>query len=327
MTTRRHSKSDPESGMILVLVLWLVAMMTVLVVALNAYARSSLSQAGIEADRLRNQLVLESGIDAAVGTILATPAQRRLLFAGTPASIDLGGGAKVEISITDASAFIDINRAEKDLIVTLPQHLDVPAGGGSAIADAITKWRDTVNPPDPASTEAQKGSQQQGQQRQTQGNAAGGGAQQADQQQPAPDGAPVTSHPGAFFSLAQLYAIPGVAAADVDKFLPFVGLYSKDGKVNPMAAPQTVLQSVPGLTPQQAAAIVAARAIGRADDPAVQQIVGALPKFLALNEPKSYVVTVKGLSGPGVLPGSLLKVVVVLEASGTPIYRVMNWSW
>lgn len=329
MNATRKPPADGERGMILVLVLWLVAMMTVLVVALNAYARTSLSLASIDADRLRNQMVLESGVDAGVGMILATPAPRRLLFAGRPATVDLGGGATVEISIIDAAAVVDINRADKTLIDSLAQHLDVTPAAGTAIADAINKWRDTVIPPDQAAAAGQGEAPQPGQtqavtQQQTGDQTAA--EAQPDKQQ-APETAQPSPRPGAFFALAQLYAIPGIAAADIDKFLPFIGLYSKDGKVNPMAASQTVLMSIPGLNARQAAAIMAARAAGRADDPGLVQMVGQLQKFLTLSEPKSYGVTVRGVSGPGVLPGGVLKAVVVLDASGGAIYRVINWSW
>lgn len=319
--------------MILLVVLWLVAMMTVLVVALNAYARNNVAMASIEADRLRAQMVLASGVDAAVGMILAVPDKQRSLFWGNPAAVDLGGGATVAIAITDASGFVDINRADNDLLKGLAQNVDVAPEAAAVITDAIGKWRDSVKPPDqqqaagqPAGAQLQNSNGQNDGQQGNTGDQGGATANQTDQGQP--EGTPPEqAGPGAFFSVAQLYSIPGVAARDIDKFLPFIGLYSKDGKVNPMAAPQTVLQSVPGMTAQQIAAIQSARQASRPDDPAVAQIVNQLKKFLAISEPKSFVIDVRGVAGPNVVPGSRLRAVVALDPSGTPLYRVLNWSW
>ena len=136
-----------------------------------------------------------------------------------------------------------------------------------------------------------------------------------------------TLPPGAFFSLSQLYSIPGVAAADIDKFLPLIGLYSKDGKINPMAAPLTVLQSIPNITPEQIGLFQQARESGRADGQALKQLVQQLNKFITLDEPKSFVVAVRGVSGPNVISGSRLTAVIALGGDAGSPYRVMSWSW
>jgi hypothetical protein len=94
-----------------------------------------------------------------------------------------------------------------------------------------------------------------------------------------------------------------------------------------MAAPQTVLQSIPGLTADQIGAVQAARALNRADDPGVAHLVSQLSKYLAIAEPKSFVISVRGVAGPGVVPGGRLRAVVTLDGSGSPIYRVLSWSW
>ena len=309
-----------ERGMILVVVLWAVAMMTVLVVALSVYAQKSLSLAGVDADRLRSGMALESGLDVGEAMIAVTKPEDRMFLDGTATTVDIGGERLVEVSVMDAAALVDINRASKDLLSGLGARLDVSADDAGAIVDAVVKLRD-ARQPKPAVGKQQALQQQQQQQDQ----------QQQDQQQQgnsaAGDNAAPQPMPGIFFNTAQIYGLPGANPAAVNKMLPFIGLYSSDGKVNPMAAPQEIMQSIPGLTGKEAEVLMDARKSRQANDESVQDILTRYKDFIALREAKAFVIEVRAVSGRGLIAGSRLRAVVIVNAAGKPPFRILSWSW
>ena len=81
---------DSRRGMILVIVLWSVALMTVVVVALSSLVQTGLSSAGLDADRLRSRMALEAGVEIGMAMVLARRAGERAYFEGTPVVTDIG---------------------------------------------------------------------------------------------------------------------------------------------------------------------------------------------------------------------------------------------
>jgi len=290
-------------GMILVVVLWATALMTVIVVALSAYSQKNVSLAGIEADRLRTGMALQAGVDVGEAMILARTSSDRVFFDGSPATADVGDGRLVEIAIMDAAGLVDINRAKRELIESLAARLDPSGGAVASIAEEIMKLREAHRP--------KNSSQQEPQRNEPSAN------QEASQPTPVAE----------FFSTSQLYGLQGATAEAADKLLPFVSLYSADGKVNPMAAPEIVMQSIPGLRLSEVGTLAAARKLRQWNSPEVQNILSQHPDFLAVVESRIFVLDVRVVSGRGVIAGSLLQATVALNETGNPPFQVLAWSW
>lgn len=94
-------------------------------------------------------------------------------------------------------------------------------------------------------------------------------------------------------------------------------VFNPTGEINPLAAPEQVLQAIPGLSDRDISDIAMARktAIG-ANDNRLQQLTQRLPGMLTLRQPSVFVVDVKIDAGPGVLPGSSAQAVVRLLPQG-----------
>jgi hypothetical protein len=127
--------------------------------------------------------------------------------------------------------------------------------------------------------------------------------------------------------VAQLYAIAGTEREAIDNLLPYVALYSHGGRVNPMAAPEPVLQSVPEMEAADIALLLEARVRRDAKNPELQRVIAKYEDFLTVAESSVYLVTVKAVSGGGLIAGSRLRATIVLDAGGPVPFRVLAWSW
>ena len=313
-------------GMILIVVLWAVSLMTLTVVAISALSQKSLSLAGAETDRMRSELVLEAGMAAAQALIMVEKPENRVYFNGSPQVLDLGSGRLVEISIRDASGLLDLNRAAPGLIEPFIKRNVGDQEAGGVLLNAINELR-----PDSATENGQDSStspQAQGVQAQRQaqpGQAAAAGTGQPTPEQTEKD---AQRPPPAFASIGQLYGIAGVPDEVLDKLLPLITLYSsQEGKVNPLAAPDQVLLSIPGLGAKELKLFETAREKRQWKTAAVEASLGALEKFLAIGTARSFVISVKLLKGSGIITASRLTASVVSDETGKQAFQVMAWSW
>jgi general secretion pathway protein K len=293
--------ASTERGMILVVVLWTVSLMTVVVVALSVYAQRSLSLAGVETSRLRTEMALKSGVEAGGAMLVGTKPNLRIFFDGRPVRADLGGGQLVDIGIRDATGLIDINRAQAPLLAGLFTRVSGSDADPEKFGEAIVAWRERhggVEKKPGAAAEVEEE-----------------GAKKPEEPPPV------------FFSLAQLYGIEGTNPAELDKMLPYISLYSHGGRINPMAAPEPVLQSVPDMEADDIAKLREARIRRNTENPGVQRILAKYENFLTVVESSVYLVTVKAVSGGGLIAGSRLEATIVLDTGGTVPFRVLAWSW
>jgi general secretion pathway protein K len=149
---KRIAGRNNESGMILLIVLWSVALMSVSVIALSAFAQKSASATGVDADVLRTRMALESGIAIGAAEILAAAPEDRVFFSGEAIASDVGGGRMVEVAVTDAAGFVDLNRADAKLIAAIAAAA-LPADRATAFVNGVTilrKARRKADAPDQA---------------------------------------------------------------------------------------------------------------------------------------------------------------------------------
>jgi type II secretory pathway component PulK len=298
--------------MILVIVLWTIAMMTIVVVALATYAQRSLSLAAIETSRLRTEMAIKSGVNAAGAMILATPAKQRLFADGTPVQVDLGATRVTEIAIRDATGLVDLNRAEAPLLAGLFTRVAESEADPEKFAEQLVAWRNKHGGKKP-----EDDTQDASATRQDDANEADQNEQQND----------LPTVPPPFFSTAQLYATGVADTPAIDRLMPYVALYSHGGRVNPMAAPEPVLRSVPEIAPADIALLRDAQSRRNADTPAVQAVISKYEDFLTLAESSVYLVEIRIAAGDGLIVGSRVRATIVLDAEGEAPYRVLAWSW
>jgi general secretion pathway protein K len=135
-----HSPSR-ERGAILVIVLWAIAMMTVVIAALGTNVRTSTGLAVSETRRLKTEMLLEGGIDIAAAALIASGDQILRLSDGHSAQVDLGRGNIMTMAIRDAGGLIDINRAEDAVMAGLIAHVTGSSETGKTMAQQIAQAR------------------------------------------------------------------------------------------------------------------------------------------------------------------------------------------
>ena len=330
---------DKSRGMILIVVLWAVAMMTVVVVALSAFSQKSITSASVEADRLRTEMALAAGIEVGKALIVAARPEDRIFLDGATLTTDIGDGRMVKIAVRDAAGLVDINRADPELIAELGTRLEPRIPGVQSILEEVMKLRaerakqaqetqPQDSPPQPTES-AGNPPGSQGNPPGTQGNPPGSeGNQPGSEGNPPGENTPPPYQPAVLISIQQLYGLEDADPAAVDKLLPLITLYSVDGKVNPMAAPVEILSAVPGLQPKDAAILAEARKLRQRDSEAVQEVLAAVPKFLGIGQAKVFNIAVAVISGSGVIAGSRVQTTALLEEGSTgPAFQFLSWSW
>lgn len=303
---RSHAASAAERGIILIAVLLAVAIMAVMVVATAALTRAGIGSEELEQRRLASHLALRSGVEAAKALILATPEDRRMYLDGDETAVDLGGGVTATVTLRDAAGFVDLNRSDPKLIEAVARFSGVGREAAEGLADRITQLRKEAAP-EPAGTPPQKAPAPSG--------AASGAAGAAAPAGTTPPKPPVV--PMIFLAVDQLPGLLDLPQEEAGALGAGLTVFNPTGEINPLAAPEQVLQAIPGLSDRDISDIAMARktAIG-ANDNRLQQLTQRLPGMLTLRQPSVFVVDVKIDAGPGVLPGSSAQAVVRLLPQG-----------
>jgi general secretion pathway protein K len=135
------SELRESRGVILIIVLWTVAMMTVVIAALSTNVRTSANLAGTETRRLKTEMLLEGGIDIAAAALMASGDNVRAVSDGHATNVELGKGNVAEMRIRDASGFVDINRAEDDFLAGLIARVTGSPETGKTTGQLISQWR------------------------------------------------------------------------------------------------------------------------------------------------------------------------------------------
>lgn len=315
-----------ERGIVLVAVLLAVAIMSVMVVAVTTLTRSGISSERLEERLLASRLALRSGLEGAKALIAATPMAQRALFDGTPMEMDLGQGIRVQLIIRDAAGLADINRADMKLlsaVLSSTLKADMAEGLSVQIEDmrkkAEEKPADQPEAKQPGPGEPPAGGQA----------APPTGIRQMEDSTGAAGEKPKPL-PAVFLSLDQMLGLAPTEAVDdkaVQALSASLTVFNPTARVNPLAAPPSLLGVIPGLTPQDIAAIDEARK-NRAwkENGRFVQILERLKPFLAVEDPSVFMIGVRLIDGPGVIAQSSAGAVVQLLEGGPLPFRTLSVS-
>ena len=317
MTSGNVSR-DGERGMILVVVLWTVALMTVVAVALAAYVQGNLSASATDLRQLRSELVLRSGINAAAAVILAMSEDERQFLAGDRRLLDLGGGREVEVTLSEATGRLDLNLAKADFITGLFNSALGSVQAGTALAGAVIDLRNRLVPQaaEPGKDDGKVG----GKAPRSVGAAASAPKPEADPKKP-------PQIPPVFQSPLQLLGLRGVEPATIGMLSGLVGVLSRDGKINPLSAPEAVLRAVPKLNDADLAAIMGARRRhDRASGP-VAAVIKAYPDYMSAEPSRAFIVTVRIIAGSGLIARSAASADILLTPDAAKPFQLIALSW
>lgn len=301
-------KGPGNRGIVLVAVLLAVAIMSVMVVALTSLTRAGIDSQRLEARLLATHFALRSGLEGAKALILATPSEQRAFFNGEAVVLDLGGGITAEVTVRDAAGLADLNRSDMPLIEAVLQERFPDQGRD--LAARITAWRK------PTAGEAKPVAAQRPQQQQKPGTAADDLAERKKA---------AAALPVVFQSVDQLQAL--IEEDGAEEGASAFTVFSPHGLINPLAAPDDVLQSIPGYSRQLRAAVDAARKVRKwKSDQRLTQALEQVKGIAAVEDPSVFVIGVRLLEGPGVIGGSRASAVVQAAETGGLPFRTLAVS-
>lgn len=297
-----------ERGVILIAVLLAVAIMAVMVVAGAALTRAGIGNEQLEQRRLASHLALRSGVEAAKALILATPEDQRLSLRGEEMPVDLGNGVMATVTLRDAAGLADLNRSDPKIIESVARFAGLGKAEADGLADRIAKLRKEAAPDKPGAPPPKVPANP---------GAAPGGATSGQSPAVGADKTKQPPPPIIFLSVDQMPDILGISAEDAKALGAGLTVFNPTGAINPLAAPEQVLQAIPGLSEQDIAEIAMAKKTGTSTtDGRLQQIMQRLPGVLTTGEPTVFIVDVTIDRGPGVLPGSTAHAVVRMLPEG-----------
>lgn len=229
--TRARQRATRQRGVAFIVVLWLLALLTILLGSFALLARTESMQSRHLFDTTEARYAAEAGLNHAVYQMAIADPMQRWLPDGRAYEITFEE-ARIAIEVTDESGLIDLNVADvmtlNNLLVAAGAEIDV----ATQIADAIQDWRDTDDLVSP------------------------NGAEDDDY-----DAAGYTygAKDGLFDTVSELQQVMGVTPEIYAKLAPALTIYSGQSAPNLAFAPYEVILSIPGMTPELAQQIIAMR--------------------------------------------------------------------
>lgn len=242
---RRPAPLRADKGVALVLVLWAIALMTVLLGSFALIAQTENLQSRHVYDDVAARYDAQAGVERAVYEMRNVDPAQRWVADGRPYAFDFNG-AHVVVEVTDESGKIDLNLADTTLLTSLFVSVGVDLGRAQALADSIDDWRDADDLPHQQGAEVNEYRQ-------------AGLAY-------APRNAP-------FQTVGEVQQVLGMDYDLFSRIEPAVTIYSSTGMPNPAFAPREVLLAMPNMTNDWADQIIALRQATLPGQPSAQPLL------------------------------------------------------
>jgi general secretion pathway protein K len=224
MPSRQH-------GVALILVIWVIALMGVLLGSFALIARTENFEARHLFDGTTARYAAQAGIERAVYELRNPDLTQRWVGDGRPYDFEFDG-AQVHVELTDESGLVDINTADDALLQGLFASVGVPPDQAVALSDAIQDWRDPDDIPRP---------------------------QGAELNEYKAAGMPYAPRNAPFQTVGEVQQVLGMNYDLFEKIESAITIYGGGVQPNPAYAPLEVLLALPGMTPELAQQLIAAR--------------------------------------------------------------------
>ena len=214
---RSHILQKDERGVALVMVIWVLALLSLMAASFLAEARVELRRAGNLRDRAQAEALAEAGIHVALARVIAEHGATRPQRWTEP----LPGGS-VTITLSDERGKIDLNEAEPALLASLFESEGVPSRAAKALAAAVADFRDQDRA------------------------RALDGAEDADY--PLGSGGAKDAR---FEAADELLQVKGMTPALFRRLAPLITVHSALPTIDPLLAEPAVLRAVPNIDPSE----------------------------------------------------------------------------
>ncbi len=229
---RHRPPASRSAGIALVLVLWILALLSVIAASVVFGARTDIQVAANLVAQAQREATAQAAVHRAIFELLkpvADPA--RWQSDGRPHAWHYQG-TDVTVTIRDEAGKIDLNAAQAGLLAGLFRQAGLEAAAADALVNTLLDWVDADDQKRLNGAEAADYA------------AAGVGYRPAN---------------GPFETVEELRLLLGMTPALFERLYPLVTVYSRAEGVNAAAAPREVLLALPGVTPAQVELFLAQR--------------------------------------------------------------------
>jgi general secretion pathway protein K len=293
MAAGGHRRDTRERGFIIVAVLWILLALATLASVYAAYVVRTADAIGSSDRQVRAQALFTAALELTAYRITATAKEARPAVGQFAFRL---GRANVLTTFQSESGRIDLNTATKPLLMSLFAALGTRPADAEKEADHVIAWR-TAAP-------------------QTGGNDPEAEAYRSARLAYAP-------RHGKFQGVGELWLVLGLPPALVERALPYVTVFSASEQVNVLAAPPLVLAALPGVTPEQVNAVLAARRSAAPDPQVVLAALGGARQAATIETGATMRVSVGIRFDDGSRANA--DIVILLADDGPEPYRILSW--
>jgi general secretion pathway protein K len=220
-----------QSGVALVIVLWILLLITISTGAYTLMARMDQLEAHTVLSGTRARLAAEAGMNLALLSLRDPDELARLVPDGRPYEISFDG-AVVEVRVTDERGKLDVNSSDEPTLVRLLTGHGLEPLDAEPLAAAIMDWRD------PDEIERANGAEW-----------------------PSYEASGLAVGPGnrPFLMTEELLQVLGMSWDLYQRMAPGLSVYSGQGQPDPAYAPVEALLALPEMTEEEALNFVAVR--------------------------------------------------------------------
>lgn len=220
-----------QHGVAFVLVLWLLALLTILLGSFALISRTEALQARHLFETTEARYSAEAGINRAVFHLSIADPLQRWVPDGRAYDLEFER-SQLKIEITDESGLVDLNTSDTITLSNLLVAHGMEETEAIALADAILDWRDTDDLVSP------------------------NGAEDPDYEA---EGLPYGAKDAPFDTVSEIQQVMGMTQALYARIAPALTIYSGQPEPNPAFAPYEVLRARLGMTDELARQLIEAR--------------------------------------------------------------------
>jgi general secretion pathway protein K len=297
-----------DRGFALLLVLWVVAILSVVAAGFAAGTRSESRLARNLLAAAEARTLAEAGVARAGAALLESDPRRQWRANGEPHELALAGGI-ARVRIHDEAGKIDLNLAPPEVLSGLCQELRIDGAICAALLDGVGEKRRAATPA--------AGGSPPGVSRFNLNSAQpfGVGTQSLNQLQNA-----------AFSAVDELGTLPGVDAATLERLRPFVTVYSQNPRIDPGVAPREVLLALPGVNPREVELLLEARAaldLNPLLPPTTLPQLSGVENYVANGQLRIATVLASGMTESGAVYTRR----AIIAVTGVPIHPLQTLEW
>lgn len=213
--------SERERGFAMIVVLWIVVALGLEIALLNSSIRSGFQLTSNEGAIIRGEALAQGAVEIAAARLSAKEQRDRWTADGLPRRFTLDG-TTVSVRVSDENGKINVNKAEMPLLTGVFKSIAISTGEAEKLAARLLQWRDGAAADSAGfkrkTRPAQEANQRKGTERE-------------------------------FLDPNDAVRLLALSPEIAQRLVPFLTVHTREGKINPVTASDTVLRALPNVPP------------------------------------------------------------------------------